>query len=684
MLVVSSRSWRLLAVASVVLAAMVLPGCPIPGPVPEGPSGLAGTPVSSTSISLTWHDASDDETGFRVERKTSGSYQEVETLAKDTTSWTDAGLTASTAYTYRVFAYNRRGDSPASNTVTVTTLAGPPAAPSGLAATGISTTQINLAWTDNSSNETGFDVERSSNGTSSWSLQTTTGANAVSFSNTGLPAGAKYYYRVRAKNAIGNSAYSNTANSASLPPAQAFKVANSWGKGFSGEKVPDGFYYITYAAVKAAKIYCLFMDDKPPAYNPTVLATFRITHPLRGDCYVQVGVGSHLSPLMIKTFNYAAWARGDTNPFPSNVMAIDITEFAAYLNTNNLFLSIYDAATAGGDTGTIQSFKVEKYSGAYGGTHTTLAATGVPKATVGGSYVYVDLATIGHFASGAMSAAPAPSRISSIVNSHPITASEVAALKQRIGVAVKGRNYNVIVSGYGTGLRPPTEEEWAEMPQSARVVDSISSDYLRLPPAADLSANPAFPPIGNQASQGSCVAWSIGYYLKTFQEAREHGWNLSTVSLIGSWPSYYPDSQLNHIMSPTWTYNQINGGDDHGSAYQHAARLIFDLGAVTWQTMPYTVDDATTWPSEAGYREAPRYRSSQPPDTEYGTYYSFVVDTDAEIEILKDLLANNVPVSISIDANKYSALSADDLWDESSYPLPSSTNHANTLVGYRD
>jgi hypothetical protein len=112
--------------------------------------------------------------------------------------------------------------------------------------------------------------------------------------------------------------------------------------------------------------------------------------------------------------------------------------------------------------------------------------------------------------------------------------------------------------------------------------------------------------------------------------------------------------------------------------------LIFDLGTVTWQTTPYTVSDPWTWPSEAAYREAPWYRGVQPQSTEYGTVYSFVVDTDAEIGILKTLLANNVPVSISIDAGKYSALSADDLWDETSYPLPASTNHANTLVGYTD
>jgi hypothetical protein len=199
----------------------------------------------------------------------------------------------------------------------------------------------------------------------------------------------------------------------------------------------------------------------------------------------------------------------------------------------------------------------------------------------------------------------------------------------------------------------------------------------------DLGALPAFPHVGNQGSQGSCVAWSIGYYVKTFQEALEHGWDLSTVQMTGSWP-YSPNAQQDHLMSPTWVYNQINGGVDLGSNPIQAADLIFALGTASWNTVPYTVSNSSAWPSEAGYREAPLYRGIQPPDTEWGMHYSLVIDTDAEIAILKALLAANVPVSISIDAGKYSALTADDLWNVSNYPKPASTNHANTVVGYTD
>jgi PA14 domain-containing protein/Big-like domain-containing protein/carbohydrate binding protein with CBM6 domain/fibronectin type III domain protein/strictosidine synthase-like protein len=86
-----------------------------------------------------------------------------------------------------------------------------PAAPSNLTATAVSSGQINLAWTDNANNETSFRIERSPNG-SSFTEIATVGANVTSFSNTGLAASTTYFYRVRASNSGGNSAYSNTTS----------------------------------------------------------------------------------------------------------------------------------------------------------------------------------------------------------------------------------------------------------------------------------------------------------------------------------------------------------------------------------------------------------------------------------------------------------------------------------------
>ncbi|MFM8479516.1 MAG: fibronectin type III domain-containing protein [Planctomycetaceae bacterium] len=86
-----------------------------------------------------------------------------------------------------------------------------PAAPTNLTLTAVSQSQINLAWTDNSSNESGFLVEQSLDGIN-FTLIATVGPNVRNWSATGLRANTRYYFRVRAFNAGGNSAYSNIAN----------------------------------------------------------------------------------------------------------------------------------------------------------------------------------------------------------------------------------------------------------------------------------------------------------------------------------------------------------------------------------------------------------------------------------------------------------------------------------------
>jgi hypothetical protein len=117
-------------------------------------------------------------------------------------------------YEFRYMLQDGYTDSARSNTVTVGggTAPSPPAAPTGLTATAVSRSQINLRWTDNAGNEGGFQIERSTSATSGFTQIRTVGANATTYQDTGLASNRRYYYRVRAYNASGNSAYSNTAN----------------------------------------------------------------------------------------------------------------------------------------------------------------------------------------------------------------------------------------------------------------------------------------------------------------------------------------------------------------------------------------------------------------------------------------------------------------------------------------
>jgi titin len=93
-----------------------------------------------------------------------------------------------------------------------------PNAPSNLTATDFSSSQINLSWTDNSSNETGFSIERcTGNGCSNFAQIATVGVNTTTFPNTGLSRNTWYRYRVRAFNGSGNSGYSNIATAKTNP-----------------------------------------------------------------------------------------------------------------------------------------------------------------------------------------------------------------------------------------------------------------------------------------------------------------------------------------------------------------------------------------------------------------------------------------------------------------------------------
>jgi carboxypeptidase T len=195
-------------------ASAVTPALPLP---PATPTNLTATATSTSQINLAWTDAADNETGFKIERCTGSgctSFTQIATVGANVTGYSNSGLAASTTYTYRVRATNTGGDSSYSNEASATTLSAPtvPAAPSNLTATAASKSQINLAWTDNATNETGFYIERCKGATcTNFTQIATVGANVISYANTGLTANTSYRYRVRAYNANGTSTYSNIA-----------------------------------------------------------------------------------------------------------------------------------------------------------------------------------------------------------------------------------------------------------------------------------------------------------------------------------------------------------------------------------------------------------------------------------------------------------------------------------------
>lgn len=107
-------------------------------------------------------------------------------------------------------------DAAKSVTATFTVLA-VPASPSNLSINAITSSQITLSWTDNSSNESGFTIERCKGaGCSNFAQIASVAANVNIYSDSGLPAGTNYSYRVRAYNSAANSGYSNTESASTI------------------------------------------------------------------------------------------------------------------------------------------------------------------------------------------------------------------------------------------------------------------------------------------------------------------------------------------------------------------------------------------------------------------------------------------------------------------------------------
>jgi fibronectin type 3 domain-containing protein len=238
---------------------------------PAAPATLTAIAASSTQINLAW-DASTGATSYTVKRSaTSGGAYTTLATGVTATSYSDTGLTAGATWYYVVSASNT-GESVDSTEASATTLA---ETPSGLAATVVSSSAIDLTWSA-TAGATGYDVKRSTSAGGPFDT-IASGVTATAFSDSGLNAATTYHYVVAATNAAGASPDSASVNATTLPLPPATpsglvatpgiaQVSLTWStvSGATG-------YTVKRATVSGGPYTVVASDLASPAYTDTGL-----------------------------------------------------------------------------------------------------------------------------------------------------------------------------------------------------------------------------------------------------------------------------------------------------------------------------------------------------------------------------------------------------------------------------
>jgi fibronectin type 3 domain-containing protein len=179
-------------------------------PTPPTAPVLSASVINATQVNLTWTPSvvggGTTLSGYKIFR---GSTQ-IASIGL-VTSYSDLTTTGNATYTYQVVAFDPLGDAVSSNQVSVTTPAVAPTAPSGLTATVISASEVDLSWTG--STDTGgpglqdYVITRTSSAGSTTVHNTTT-----SYHDTSVAGSTSYSYTVYAEDTAGRaSPVSNTA-----------------------------------------------------------------------------------------------------------------------------------------------------------------------------------------------------------------------------------------------------------------------------------------------------------------------------------------------------------------------------------------------------------------------------------------------------------------------------------------
>ncbi|HAM73369.1 MAG TPA: hypothetical protein DCM86_17180, partial [Verrucomicrobiales bacterium] len=442
---------------------------------PAAPGGLTAQPATRTRISLAWVNNANNQASFRIERAVgSGPFTALTTLASTVSAgtllaYTDTPvLNNGTIYSYRVFAVNLMGDSPASGVAQAATATTAPPAPTVVTASGrqvtATATSVTVTWTEPATGltnlPTSYDIQRrtGSAGAATWTtLATVPSTGGLTYTDTTATFGSAYGYRIRASNAAGNSAYfpGTTAGQQVVwtPGAPASLSAT----------VSNGIVTLSWPAVTSSHTgYRVERSAAGGAFAAlaTVTSTVTTGNISATDTTAAAGIGY--------TYRvFAVNAVGDSLASPTATATVPTlpgapTGLTATQRTNPLGVVLTWVNNATNAT----AFEVQRATGA-AGTFTTLATVaganittytdGTAAINVAGGYRY-QVRAINAGGSSAfspvVSITPAIAHVQSVVSTAVASASAVTT--PALGAAQAAGNLNIVVVSWKDTTRSVT------------------------------------------------------------------------------------------------------------------------------------------------------------------------------------------------------------------------------------
>lgn len=234
-------------------------------------------------------------------------------------------------------------------------------------------------------------------------------------------------------------------------------------------------------------------------------------------------------------------------------------------------------------------------------------------------------------------------------------------MKKIFFVVLLSAGLSVAAQDFSSGALPTDPAIYSRIGQAPLPAGSA------IPASVDLSSR--MPPPGSQAPQNSCVAWAVAYA------------NYSYINAARNNCAYFSSGQPNPqcLFSPSFVYNQINGGQNRGTYFQDAFRIMQQQGVAPLSAMPYIPNNWWIQPDENARRAAAQYKIS--------SYWQLGRSGEDFFMETKAWLAKGIPVIASVKVDNYLkkmyGFPDPYVWTNWS-GAPENMGHAILITGYDD